>query len=209
MNNLTQLQPLFEKELMEELTANAKYVHLQAGETILKVGQIIRQIPIVLEGSVKVSRLDEEGRELLLYYVNPNESCAMSLTCCMDRQTSEIKAVTEIETDAILIPHKLMESWMDKYTSWKSFVMKTIRLRFNEMLHTIDQIAFQNLDTRLVQYLKEKSKINQSKLINLSHQQIADDLATSRVVISRLLKKLENDKKLLLYRHQIKLLGEL
>jgi CRP/FNR family transcriptional regulator len=102
-----------------------------------------------------------------------------------------------------------MDEWLVKYPSWKSFVMKTIRYRFHELLNMVDQIAFQKLDDRLVYYLKEKSKATGSQLLNLSHEQIANDLATSRVVISRLLKKLENDKKLLLYRNQVRLLKEL
>ena len=109
----------------------------------------------------------------------------------------------------LTIPINFMDEWLVKYPTWKSFVMKTIRNRFHEMLNVIDQIAFQKLDERLVYYLKEKSKVTGSTLINLSHEQIASELATTRVVISRLLKALENDKKVLLYRNQIKLLRDL
>lgn len=199
----------FEPELIKEIEANSKFAKIDAGEVIMNVGQTIRQIPIILEGSVKVSRIDDEGLEILLYYINPNETCAMTFTCCLERLQSEIKVVAEMDTSMLLIPVGIMDAWMVKYPSWKSYVMKTIRLRFNELLHTIDQIAFQKLDERLIHYLKEKSKVTQTALINLSHQQIADELATSRVVISRLLKKLENEKKLLLYRNQIKLLKDL
>ncbi len=150
--------------------------------------------------------MDEEGREILLYYVNPKESCAMTFTCCMQQYLSEIRAVAEESVEMLLIPADIMDVWLVKYPSWKSFVMKTIHLRFNELLKTIDHIAFQKLDERLIAYLKEKSKATNSTLVNLSHQQIADELATSRVVISRLLKKLETNKKVLLYRNQIKLL---
>ena len=166
-------------------------------------------MPIILKGNIKVVRTDEAGNELLLYYVNSQESCAMSLTCCMQDLSSEIRAVAEDDIEILMIPNNLMDEWMLKYPTWKSFVMQTIQSRFNELLKTIDQIAFQKLDERLVYYLKEKSKTTGSALINLSHEQIAIDLATSRVVISRLLKKLENDKKLLLYRNQIKLLSSM
>jgi CRP/FNR family transcriptional regulator len=158
---------------------------------------------------VRVTRNDENGHELLLYYINPNESCAMTFTCCMQLSSSEIKAVAEDNVELLLIPVNLMDEWLVKFPTWKSFVMKTMRTRFNELLKTIDQIAFQKLDERLVHYLKEKSKATGSSIINASHEQIAAELATSRVVISRLLKKLENDKKLLLYRNQIKLLKDL
>jgi CRP/FNR family transcriptional regulator len=127
----------------------------------------------------------------------------------MQQYPSEIKAAAEGEVELLAVPISVMDEWMSKYSTWKSFVMKTIRSRFNELLRTIDQIAFQKLDERLIYYLKEKSKSTGSALLNLSHEQIANDLASSREVISRLLKKLENDKKLLLYRNQIKLLGEM
>jgi CRP/FNR family transcriptional regulator len=127
----------------------------------------------------------------------------------MQHNESEINAVAEDDVEMLTVPVSVMDEWLVKYPTWKSFVMKTIHNRFNELLKTIDQIAFQKLDERLIHYLKEKSRATGSSLINLSHEQIANDLATSRVVISRLLKKLENDKKLLLYRNQIKLLREL
>ena len=165
-------------------------------------------MPIIVSGIVKVSRLDDQGREILLYYVNSSESCAMTFTCCMEQFPSEIRAVAEDDVEMITVPISVMDEWLMTYPTWKSFVMTTIRNRFNEMLQTIDQIAFHKLDDRLVNYLKLQVETSGSRLINLSHEQIAKDLATSRVVISRLLKKLENEKKLLLYRNQIKLLQE-
>ena len=199
----------FEPELLKEFEQKAKHLSVKANDTILNIGQTIRVMPIILSGIVKISRVDEMGRELLLYYVNPNESCAMTFTCCMQHQPSEVKAVAEEDVEFLAIPISVMDEWMIKYPSWVHFVMKTILTRFNELLKTIDHIAFQKLDERLIHYLKEKSKVTGSKLINLSHEQIANELATSRVVISRLLKKLENEKKILLYRNQIKLLREL
>ena len=209
MNITDAFEQVFEPELLKELEAKAKYVSVKAGGIILDIGQMVRQVPIITVGSVKVTRIDEKGREILLYYVNANESCAMTFTCCMQQFPSEIKAVAEDDVEMLAVPISVMDEWLVKYPTWKSFVMKTIRNRFNELLKTIDQIAFQKLDERLVSYLKEKSKAAGSLLINASHQQIADELATSREVISRLLKKLENDKKLLLYRNQIKLLREM
>ena len=198
----------FEPELINELRKKAKPLSIKAGETILDYGQIVRSMPIIVSGVVKVYRQDSEGREILLYYVNSKESCAMTFTCCMEQFPSEIKAVAEEDVDMLTVPIDVMDEWLMKYATWKSFVMTTIRNRFNEMLHSIDQIAFHKLDERLITYLKQKSETTGSKLINLSHEQIANDLATSRVVISRLLKKLENEKLLLLYRNQIKLLSD-
>ncbi|HYM94762.1 MAG TPA: Crp/Fnr family transcriptional regulator [Chitinophagaceae bacterium] len=208
--NLTEIfKHTFEPDLLKEIEKKSTIISAKAGDTIIDIGQVIRVIPVILSGSIKISRMDEEGRELLLYYVNANESCAMTFTCCMQQYPSEIKAIAEEDTELLAIPITVMDEWMMKYPTWKSFVMKTIRSRFKELLKTIDQIAFQKLDERLIQYLKEKSKVTGSSLVNLSHEQIAIEMATSRVVISRLLKKLENDKKLLLYRNQIKLLKDL
>lgn len=209
MNIASHFKSVFEPELLQELEAKAKLVSIKVNDSLLETGQLVRMTPLVISGTIKVSRVDEEGRELLLYYVNAGESCAMTFTCCMQQQSSEVRAVAEEDTVLLSIPVAVMDEWLVKYPTWKSFVMKTIRNRFNELLKTIDQIAFQKLDERLVHYLKEKSKATNSSLINLSHEQIAGELASSRVVISRLLKKLENDKKVLLFRNQIKLLQEL
>ncbi|HNB30353.1 MAG TPA: Crp/Fnr family transcriptional regulator, partial [Saprospiraceae bacterium] len=173
---------------------------------IIDIGQTVRTIPLLISGILKVTRENEEGREILLYYVTASESCAMTFTCCMQQYPSEIRATAETESELLAIPIGVMDEWLVKYPTWKSFVMRTIRNRFNELLQTIDQLAFQKLDERLVVYLKEKSRITGSSLVNLSHEEIAQELASSRVVISRLLKKLEEDKKVLLYRNQIKLL---
>jgi len=209
MNITDKFKHIFEPELLKEFEEKAKHISVKEGNIILDIGQTVRVIPIVLSGTLKISRLDDNGHELLLYYVSPKESCAMTFTCCMQQFPSEVKAVAEDDAELLAIPISTMDEWMMKYPSWKSFVMKTIRTRFNELLKTIDQIAFQKLDERLIHYLKEKSKATGSFLINLSHEQIANEMASSREVISRLLKKLENDKKLLLYRNQIKLLKEL
>jgi CRP/FNR family transcriptional regulator len=201
---------LFEPELLNEIEAKGRKFSVKAGETIINAGQVIQNIPLVTSGTIKVSRVDESGKELLLYYVNPSESCAMTFTCCMNhKQNSEIKAVAEEDVDMILIPTNYMDEWLTKYPTWKNYVMKNIQNRFDELLKTIDHIAFEKMDERLIHYLKDKSKAHHSLLLNISHQQIADELATSREVVSRLLKKLENDKKLLLYRNQIKLLSEM
>lgn len=200
---------IFELGLIEELKEFGSFKDVKAGEVILDIGEIIKTIPIVIDGLVKVSRIDEDGKELLLYYLSSQESCAMTFTCCMEQYPSEIRAVAEDDTRLLIVPFDVMDKWIVKYPTWKSFVMRTMRMRFNEMLNTIDQIAFQKLDDRLVHYLKEKSKATGSTIINLSHDQIANDLATSRVVISRLLKKLENDKRVILYRNQIKVMSAL
>ncbi len=209
MNILERFKDLFEPKLLAELAAHGHIRRIPAGESILDFGQTVTFMPIVLSGLVKVSRAEEDGRELFLYYINPEESCAMTFTCCMQGHPSEVRAVAEEDVEMVTIPIGVMDEWLMKYPTWKSFVMKTIRNRFNELLKTIDLIAFQNLDQRLVVFLREKAKASGSSLVNLSHEQIANELATARVVVSRLLKKLEQDGKVLLFRNQVKLLGEL
>ena len=209
MENTETLERIFEPALIKEMYQFGVIKHFKEGDIIMDYGKYIRMMPIVLKGTIKVYRMDDNGNEILLYYLSSNESCSIAYSCCVEAKKSEVKAVAEDDVELLAIPHIKLDEWLCKYPSWKNFVMRTIRIRFNELLNTIDSIAFQNLDERLVSYLKEKSKATGSTLLNLSHQEIANELASSRVVISRLLKKLENDKKLILYRNQIKLLKEM
>lgn len=209
MNISEKFKHTFEPELLREIEQKGKNVSVKEGDVILDIGQTVRLIPLLVKGILKITRVDDAGKELLLYYVHANESCAMTFTCCMQQYPSEIKATAETDVEYISIPIEVMDEWLAKFPTWKSFVMRTIRNRFNELLQAIDQLAFQKLDERLVHYLKEKSKATGSPLINLSHEEIANEMASSREVISRLLKKLENDKKVLLYRNQTKLMREL
>ena len=199
----------FEPALLAELEERSMIMEVMSGDVMLNIGQAIRAVPLLASGAIKVSRINDEGQELLLYYVREGESCAMTFNCCMLAQTSVIKGTAEEDSVLVCIPVQLMEQWMVKYPSWKKYVMTTILCRFTEMVKTIDEVAFKKMDERLISYLKEKSKISGSSVINLTHQQISDELGTNRVVISRLLKKLENDKKLLIYNKQIKLLRDL
>lgn len=203
------IKNLFEPELIEEILAVGKIRKVSEGETVIAIGQPIVYMPIVLEGILKVSMMDDNGKELLMYYLNAEDGCAMTFTCCMQEAKSEILAVAEEDAELWMIPVEYMDKWMSKYPTWKHFVMRTMQNRFYEMLKALDMVAFNSLDARLLTYLKEKSKNTGKTVINVSHEQIANDLASSRVVISRMLKKLENEGKVLLYRNQIKLLKDL
>lgn len=204
-SHLTIFEPLFEPELMSKVQANATLMNLTAGDVMLKIGKPVWGIPLLAKGTVKISRVNDEGQEILLYYVKAGETCAMSFTCWMTTQVSSVKSTAEEECVLYVIPGKVADEWMQLYPSWKKFVMNTILDGFTEIVKSIDDVAFKRMDDRLVTYLREKSKISGSALINLTHQQIADELGTNRVVISRLLKKLEVDGQLLLFRNQIKL----
>jgi len=206
---LSKFSSVFESDLLAELETNHMLMTPKAGEVMMNPGQTIRAVPLVVSGTFKVSRVNDEGQELLLYYVREGESCAMTFTCCMMAHFSVIRAACEDDSVLLCVPVNVMDAWMTKYSTWKRFVMTTILTRFTEVIKAIDEVAFKKLDERLVNYLKEKSRVTGSSLVNLSHQQIADELGTNRVVISRLLKKLEMDKKLLLYRNQVKVLKDL
>jgi CRP/FNR family transcriptional regulator len=159
----------------------------------------------VLSGSIKILRPDDEGREALLYYLGGMDSCAMSLSCCLDRKQSEILAITEEKTTLITIPVEKVEEWMCKYSTWKQFVFLTYQRRFEDLLNAIDEIAFHKLDERLLNLLQRKSKQSKSSTINITHEVLAGELATSREVVSRLLKQLEKIGKVKLSRNKIEL----
>jgi CRP/FNR family transcriptional regulator, anaerobic regulatory protein len=200
---------VFENDLLNELEAKSMLMKVSSGETIMKIGSPVRNVPLLISGIIKVSRVNEEGQEILLYYVKRGETCAMSFTCWMTSKISSIEGVAEEDSVLLAVPGNVVDEWLLKYPSWKKFVMTTILDGFTVVIKSIDDIAFKKMDDRLIIYLKEKSKATGSSLINLTHQQIGDELGTNRVVVSRLLKKLENDNKLLLYRNQIKLLRSL
>ncbi|MDO8998652.1 MAG: Crp/Fnr family transcriptional regulator [Bacteroidota bacterium] len=208
MSNIKdKLKHIFEPKLIDEIISIGNRMTFNEGDVIMDYGKKIKFMPLILSGTIRVMRKDEEDREILLYYLSSNESCAMAYTCCMDARKSEIKAIAEDSVEIIAIPHEKLDEWLVKFPSWKSYIFNSFTQRFNELLKSIESIAFHKLDERLIKYLKNKTKVTGKSSILLSHNQIAEEMGTSRVVISRLLKQLENDKKLLLYRNEIKLLS--
>ena len=197
---------IFEKSLQEELQQEAQIRNFNEGDIIIEIDQYIKSIPIVISGTVKVIREDEEGNELFLYYVYAGSTCAMSLTCCMRDQQSQIRAIAEEPVELMVVPVKKMDQWMMQYRSWKDFVMQSYSSRFEELLHTIDLIAFHHMDDRLVSYLEKKALVHDSRTLNIKHQEIAIELSSSREAVSRLLKKLELMGKVKLHRNRIELL---
>lgn len=196
----------FEPALIDELAKVGTYMEIEEGHVLMRPGSYIRSVPILLSGSIKILRADEEGRETLLYYLGGLDSCAMSLTCCLDRQLSEIMAVAEEKTSLILIPVEKVEEWICRFSSWKQFVFGVYRKRFEDMLSTIDNIAFRKLDERLLAYLNKRAQTAQGAPITTTHEEIANEMATSREVISRLLKQLERIGKVKLSRGKIEVL---
>ncbi|WP_162055906.1 Crp/Fnr family transcriptional regulator [Pontibacter pamirensis] len=189
--------------LLEEIEKNGKIQEFEPGQAIIEPGQYIKMVPIILEGSVKVMRTDEEGHELLLYYIEGGDTCAVSLTCCSTSSPSDIKAVAEERTRVLGVPVRKHEEWTNEFRQWKDFVAMTYQKRFQEMLRAIDDVAFRKMDERLLRYLVVKSKQLNTLELSVTHQEIANELGTSREVISRLLKQLENRKLVELERNKI------
>ena len=187
---LKELFPLFEPNLLADIEKNAEIVEFKEGEDLMKSGQYIKSTILVKDGLVKVYREDKEGNEIFMYHLEPGQACALSIMCAIQHRTSEIKATAVKPTEVYAIPVQLVDEWMMKYKSWYQFVLSTYRARFEELLNTIDAIAFNNMDERLVRYLKKHTEMLNSNTIPVTHGQIATELSTSREVISRLLKKL-------------------
>jgi CRP/FNR family transcriptional regulator len=192
-----------EKELQEEILKTGIYKTFQINDVMIREGQFITSFPLVLKGLIRVTRNNNDGNELLLYYLKQNEVCAMSLTCCMTNLTSNVKAVAEEEAEVIMLPVEMLDNWICKYPGWKQFVMQTFQNRFRELIDTIDSIAFLNLDERLIRYFTDRFKQTGTAKLHETHQDLALRLNTSREVVSRLLKKLEKDGKIKLSRNFI------
>lgn len=197
---------LFEDELIEEINQVGALIHVTEGDKLIEIGDYLRSMPLLVSGAIKILREDGEGDELLLYFLEPGDTCAMTLTCCLGQKKSEIRAIAELDTTLIMIPVQKMEEWMGRFRSWRNFVLASYHTRLMEMLDTIDSIAFLNMDERLVKYLRDKQNIAKTDVIASTHQEIAYELHTSRVVVSRLLKKLESMGKIELNRNSIKII---
>ena len=201
-----QFPMIIEKELQEEIAQVGKILQFKAGQTIMDYGSYIKLVPLVINGSIKVIREDDSGSELLLYFLDAGQSCSMSFTCCMMNKRSMIRTVAEEDTTLIGIPIDYMDPWMVKYQSWKNFVMLSYDNRMTELVRTIDSIAFQKMDERLLDYLTKKASITGSKILEATHQDIATDLNASREAISRLLKSLERSGQVKLSRNKVELI---
>lgn len=199
---------IFEPALIEEISSVANIIDFEEGDRLIEIGQYIRQMPLLITGAIKILREDKAEGELLLYFLEKGDTCAMTLACCMGQTKSEIRAIAETKGTLAMIPIGKMEEWLGRYKSWRNFVFTSYNKRLSEMLSAIDNLAFMKMDERLLNFLKEKAKVNKSAVIVNTHQEIAYELNTSRVVVSRLLKALENEKLIKLNRNNIELLQQ-
>lgn len=197
---------LFEDELLEEINTIGVYKEMPEGSKLIEIGDYIKSMPLLISGAIKIMRDDKKGDELILYFLERGDTCAMTLACCIGDAKSEIRAVAETDAKLVMIPIKKMNEWMGKYKSWQNFILTSYHDRMTELLEAIDTIAFLKMDQRLFKYLRDKAMVNHDDVINVTHQEIAHDLHTSRVVVSRLLKSLELEGKIELHRNYIKVL---
>ncbi len=198
--------PNIDAEMKKELMENGTIKNFQANDVILQENGYIKTLPIVLHGSLKVLREEEDGREILLYYIKAGETCVMSFLGGINNDKSIVKAVVEEDSEILLIPIQNVQSWVSKYPSWCDFIFKLYHKRFEELLSVVNAMAFQKIDQRILNLLQKKKQLTGNNEINVTHQQLADELGTAREVVSRLLKQLEREKKINLSRNRINLL---
>ena len=197
---------VFEDDLINEIIEVGTYKKVKENELLLDLGDKFDKIPLMLNGAIKISREDEHGDEIVLYFLERGDTCTITFGSGLTSSKSKVRGVAEKESEVVFIPIEKLEEWMVKYKSWRNFVIDSYNIRLSEMLEAIDTLAFMKMDQRLYKYLTDKVKIMRSSTLNTTHQEIAQDLNTSRVVISRLLKQLENEKKIKLYRNKIEVL---
>ncbi|MGY6744534.1 MAG: Crp/Fnr family transcriptional regulator [Cecembia sp.] len=198
--------PQFEENLIQEIKEQGELILFPADDLIMDIGQKVDQIPLIVDGVVKVFREDEEDNEIFLYYLHAGEACAITLICSAREGYSKIKAIPMEDTTAVVLPISKLDEWMPKYQSWYFFVMDSYQDRFEELLKVVDAIAFRQMDERLIEYLEKTAVASQSNKIKETQSQIALELNSSREVIGRLLKKLEQQGIVKVSRNQIELL---
>ena len=203
---LTAIFPLFEPALQDDLLLRSSVQQFNAGEPLMRTGQYFRSTMLIVSGLVKVYREDEEGNEFFMYYLQPGQACALSMVCATKQQTSQVMVKAVKDTTVLAIPLSFMDAWMATYKSWHQFVLETYRSRFEELLVTLDHVAFRAMDERLEFYMRQHQQTLQTGTITINHQEIADELNSSREVISRLLKKMEQLGKIKLHRNAIEII---
>ena|SRR6185312_7941731 len=193
-------------ELKEMLYENSIVKDFKAGDIILNENVHIRAIPIVSKGSIRVMRTDEEDKEILLYYIKAGESCIMSLLGGMHHERSKVKAVAEEETEILFLPVEKVTLFIKEYPEWLDYIFRLYHKRFEELLEVVNAVAFKKMDERLLNFIKKKCEHTKSKTLNVTHEQLASELGTARVVVSRLLKQMEEKGLVKLGRNKIKLI---
>lgn len=202
----TSFSKIFEPKILEEIEKIGIHKSVVKDDVLIETGAYMKHMPLLISGAIKIFRVDENGGELLLYFLQKGDTCAMTMTCCLGESKSEIRAVAEVDTELILVPIAKVEEWL-QYKTWRDFVFESYNSRMYEMLDSIDSLAFMNMHERLFKYLRNKAIVSKSKMLEISHQDIAYEMNTSRVVISRLLKQYEHEGKIHLHRNRLEIVS--
>lgn len=197
---------VFEEELIDEIVNVGHLDKIKSGELLIDIGTEMTHIPLILDGVVKIIRREKEGEEIVLYFLERGDTCAISFVNCINRKQSMFKGVVDKDIEAIFIPVEYIDNWLAKYKSWRHFIIDSYHFRLIEMVESIDSLAFMNMDERLMKYLTDKVKITNDVDLEITHQEIADDLNSSRVVITRVIKQLHDKGKIFSTRNKIKVL---
>lgn len=192
---LSKLSFFTEPELKEEILQSGQLASFNKGDVIVRDGQYVKFLPIVLEGSIRVYQQKGE-REILLYYVRAVETCTMSLSAAYFNNKSTSHGMAMEPTEVLIFPASVLTRWQRMFPSWNKYVMHMFRLRYDELIGSFERVAFDHIDSRVLEYLQKKSQVEKTSILNLSHQNLADELGTTRVVISRILKQFEKEKRI-------------
>ncbi len=194
---------IFEEKLIDEIVKVGHIEEIKKGELLIDIGDDMTHIPLILNGIVKIIRQEKEGDELVLYFLERGDTCAISFVNCINRKKSIFKGVVEQDVEAVFIPVDNIDNWLQKYKSWRRFIIDSYHFRLIEMVESIDGLAFMKLEQRMLKYITDKVKVTKDNILDITHQEIATDLNSSRVVVSRLLKQLENEGKIVMRRNKI------
>jgi CRP/FNR family transcriptional regulator len=197
---------VFEKELIEEIAKVGHYQKIRKGNLLIDIDDDLTHVPMILDGVVKIIRKDNEGNELSLYYLEKGDTCSISFANCINRKKSIFKGTAEQDVEVVFVPSECIDQWLVKYKTFRYFIIDSYHFRLLEMVDSIDSLAFLKLEERLLKYLKEKIKISNTKTLQITHQELATDLNSSRTVISRMLKHLENEGKVRMRRNKLEVI---
>ena len=197
---------VFEEELIDEIIKVGHFDKIKSGKLLIDIGSDMTHIPLILDGVVKIMRKEKEGEEIVLYFLERGDTCAISFVNCINKKQSIFKGVVESDMEAVFLPVDYIDEWLVKYKSWRHFIIDSYHFRLIEMVESIDSLAFLKMDKRVLKYLMDKVKINNGIDLKITHQEIANDLNTSRVVVTRLIKQLHDEGKIHSTRNYIKVL---
>ncbi len=203
---LVHYSEIFEEDLIDEIVNVGYFNKIESGKLLVDIGDYLTHIPLIIKGVVKIIRQEKEGDELTLYYLEPGDTCAISFANCINKKKSIFRGIAETDIEAIFIPVEMVDEWLVKYKSWRHFIIDSYHFRLLEMVESIDSLAFMKMKTRIWKYLTNRVKMSKDIDLEVTHQDIATDLNSSRVVVTRIIKILHDEGKIFSTRNKVKVL---